>query len=116
MAGKGRSWLKIPCAGDGERHMHAPPPSIDGAKVVLWAWSGDQPFFVMPKAGGTGGIPIHGLAVCQYPTGEVYRFSCDKEWVVQNDSDWRSIEEAMTAPSAQYDITQVKWRHRQKIK
>jgi hypothetical protein len=39
----------------------------------------------MPDGGD--GIPIHGLAVCQYATGKVYRFSCDRGWEVNNDFD-----------------------------
>ncbi len=97
---------------DGEKLMHEPPVEIDNAKVLHWAWSGKAPFFVMPNSGGSGGIKIYGLAICQYPSGAVYRFSCDKNWKVQNDSDWNSVKEAMMAPSVQYDVTQIKWHKR----
>ncbi len=92
--------------------MHKPPEKIDSAKVLLWAWSSKVPFFVMPCSDGSGGINIHGLAICQYDMGEVYRFSCDENWEVQNDSDWDCVEDAMTAPSTQYDVTKVHWHKR----
>ena len=88
-----------------------PPNQLDGATVVLWAWSSDRPFFEMPYSDGSGGIPIHGLAVCRYDESEaVYRFSCDSHWDVQNDTDHKSIDDARTCPSAQYDVERVKWQ------
>ncbi len=92
--------------------MRDPPEIIDGAKVLFWAWSGEAPFFVMPNSDGSSGINIHGLAICQYSTGEIYRFSCDENWAVQNDNDWDCVEDAMAAPSTQYDVTQVLWHKR----
>ncbi len=88
---------------------HAPPEKIDGAKVLLWAWADDAPFFVMPYSNGSGGIDIRGLAICQYTTGEVYRFSCDEHWEVQNDSEWGNVEDAKARASTQYDVTKVRW-------
>lgn len=87
-----------------------PPETLDGAEVLFWAWSGDEPFFVMPDTEGWSGERIHGLAVCRYPNGAVYRFSCDAAWEVVNDSPWATPEDAMTRPSAQYDIAAVPWR------
>ena len=82
-----------------------PPSEIDGARVVYWAYS-QVPFFVMPDGGS--GTPIHGLAVAVYPSGSVYRFSCDRDWESQNDSEWDSIEAALQAASADYD-TAIQW-------
>ena len=87
-----------------------PPERIDGARVVEWAWSSPDPFFIMPYSDGSGGIPIHGLAICRYDESrQVYRFSCDDKWETQNDSSHDSIEDAKTAESGQYDVLSVKW-------
>ena len=92
--------------------MKEPPDQLDGAKVLYWAWSGDDPFFVMPYSDGSGGIPIYGLAVCQYKSGAIYRFSCSYEWEVENDSDRETIEDAMSGASGQHDIATVEWQKR----
>ncbi len=100
----------------GWKRLRNPPEKIDGAKVLFWASSPVVPFFVMPFSDGSGGINIHGIAICQYDTGEVYRFSCDENWAVQNDSDWDCVVDAMTATSTQYDVTKVKWHKRWPLK
>jgi hypothetical protein len=88
-----------------------PPEKIDGAKVLYWAWSGNVPFFLLPSFDdGAEGIPIHGLAICQYDNGAVYRFSCNQDWMVKNDSTHHSIEDAMSAPSGQYNVAEVRWQ------
>ncbi len=85
-----------------------PPRMLDGAVVRCWAWSERTPFFVMPDGGD--GIPIHGLAICQYESGQIYRFSCDKDWEVVNDTDYESIEQAKGVQSTQYDSSSVRWQ------
>lgn len=88
-----------------------PPSRLDNAEVVRWAWSAPDPFFVMPCSDGSGGIPIHGLAICQYPQGgAVYRFSCYASWQVQNDAPYGSVADAEVARHGQYDVTRVAWR------
>jgi len=87
-----------------------PPDELDGAGVLYWAWSGGKPFFVMPYSDGSGGISIHGLAVCQYESGAIYRFSCSRGWEVENDSNRASVDDAMTGPSAQYYVAAVEWQ------
>ena len=73
--------------------------------VLRWAWSWPEPFFHMDD--GAAGVAIHGLAIARYASGAVYRFSCDASWECANDTDFDTIEAAMTAPSAQYDIRAV---------
>lgn len=53
--------------------MQRPPNALDGAVVLYWATSEPHPFFEMP----VDEVPIHGLAICRYDQGPVYRFSCD---------------------------------------
>ncbi len=87
-----------------------PPAEIDGAKVMEWAWSDPDPFFVMPCSGQPDGVPIHGLAICRYDEGgAIYRFSCNRDWETENDSPHDSIEEARVANSGQYDAQTVEW-------
>jgi len=54
-----------------------PPPEIDGARVIQWAWSGTKPFGVVP---GADPPEIFGLALVTYNEREFYRFACDCEW------------------------------------
>jgi hypothetical protein len=90
-----------------------PPRELDGAEVMLWAWSEPAPFFGMPCSDGSPTIPIHGLAVCRHAqTGSIYRFSCKATWEVENDSTWPSIEAAVHGASGQYDIEAVSWQPR----
>jgi hypothetical protein len=50
-----------------------PPDYLDGAKIIRWAWSGDQPFSLV------GEEEIVGLAIGQFEgSDEIYRFSCKK--------------------------------------
>ncbi len=45
-----------------------------------------------------------------YANGSIYRFSCDASWETQNDTDFKTIDDARDAPSAQYDVTRIEWR------
>jgi hypothetical protein len=62
-----------------------PPSQIDGADVVLWAWSEPEPFFAMRSSDGAPATPIHGLAICRYAEGgAVCRFSCNNLWETES--------------------------------
>ncbi len=90
--------------------MSKPPETIDNAEVLYWAWSGDVPFGVVNYTDGSIAAEIFGLAICQYKeSSTIYRFSCDKEWETEHDSDYRSIEEAMDQLPEQYQKVAVKW-------
>ena len=90
-----------------------PPPKLDGADVVVWAWSEPKPFFVMPSADGGPAVPIHGLAICRYPeSGAVYRFSCNRAWETENDSPYASVEDAKGTGSGQCDVRSIQWHQR----
>ena len=90
--------------------MKQPPDRIDGAKVLFWSWSHPEPFFIMRSTDDSVAVNIHGLAVCQYPNGSTYRFSCGENWEPENDTDCDTPEEALTTPSIQYDVRMVKWQ------
>ena len=84
-----------------------PPDELDGAKVIKWAWSGDKPF------GFVGEIEIHGLAICRYDgSAEVYRFSCDKDWEVQQDGLYDSIGDAIEQLPDQYKLEVSTWTNK----
>lgn len=88
--------------------MKKPPAQLDGADVILWAWSGAKPYFAMPY--GNGRMEIFGLAICKYSKGTgIYRFSCNADWEVENDGLYDNIGQAATALSAQYDAARVEW-------
>ena len=69
---------------------------IDDARVLWWAWAGEQPF------GLCGPIEIYGFAICRYDTGSLYRFSCDQNWETINDSPQNDEEEAKLATPPNY--------------
>ena len=84
-----------------------PPPIIDGATVVEWAWSGDLPFGEVP---GSDSPWIHGLAIATYDGKGFYRFSCDRHWEVQQDDVYESLEEAKQHLPQQYRNVDACWR------
>ncbi|NTV37190.1 MAG: hypothetical protein HGA53_09565 [Anaerolineaceae bacterium] len=78
------------------RETLEPPDELDGAEVILWAFTPQKPFFIMVYSDGTPYKPIHGFAICRYKgESQYYKFSCDIEWNVENDMDCDSIEEAV---------------------
>ncbi len=52
---------------------------------------------------------MHGLAICTYDTGLFYRFSCDSEWQVVQDSFHESEECAKNATAENFDASRVNW-------
>jgi hypothetical protein len=92
-----------------------PPDELDGAKVIKWAWSGNEPFGYINVDDGTR-IEIFGLAICQYDdSSNVYRFSCDQNWTVQQDSSFDSIDKAQSQLPNQYELVKVKWVTKQNL-
>ena len=70
---------------------------IDNARVLWWAWAGDEPF------GFCGDTAVYGFAVCRYDRGgPVYRFSCDRDWETVNDSDHDDEDDAKRSIPANY--------------
>jgi hypothetical protein len=84
------------------------PVQLDSAKVLYWAWSGDKPFGMMNYTDGSIAAEIYGFAICML-AGKIYRFSCDHNWEVQNDSDFPTIQDAMNAVYPQYQNQPVYW-------
>jgi len=86
------------------------PTKIDGARVLEWAWS-EVPFGTIALTDGTGAVPIHGLALCQYEGSDaVYRFSCNADWEAEQDAACASIAEAKAQLPNQYGGVAVTWK------
>jgi hypothetical protein len=88
--------------------MNKPPPILDGAQVLWWAWD-DTAFGELHGAEGNDRW-IYGFAICRYEDGQLYRFSCSKNWKVVQDMDHVSEDEAKSAIPAQYDASRVVWQ------
>lgn len=87
-----------------------PPPQLDGARVIEWAWSGERPFGMVADPTGEVAHEIYGLAIAQYDGQSlVYRFVCDCNWEVVQDADYASVEEAKTLLPAQYHAVPAGW-------
>lgn len=90
--------------------MKKPPDFLDGAKVIQWAWSGQEPFGYVANEDGTEREEIYGLAICQYENStEIYRLSCDKDWHTIQDGVYDTIEEAVNSLPTQYKNVQANW-------
>lgn len=88
---------------------HEPPVTIDGARVLEWAWSGDQPFGEVP---GADSPKISGLAIATYDDQAFYRFSCNHAWETQQDGLYDSIDEAKRQLPDQYRQVVAQWIQR----
>ena len=88
-----------------------PPATLDGARVLWWAWSGEARFGVVEYSDGGIAAEIYGLAICKYEDSEVfYRFSCNRMWEVVTDEDYNdSPAEAMSYLPLQYTEVPARW-------
>ena len=95
-----------------DNQINEPPDELDGAKVIKWAWSGDKPFgFLRYQDDLYEPIEIYGLAICQYDDFPiVYRFSCDINWEVKQDSPHDSVDNALRQLPDYYKLVAAKWR------
>ncbi len=90
--------------------MKNPPDHIDDAKVLKWAWSGQEPFGFISSEDGREMIAVYGIAICQYEDeGIVYRFSCDKNWVTVQDAPYNNIQQAIERLPDQYKNVRAEW-------
>ena len=95
-----------------DKDITEPPDFLDGAKVINWAWAGQEPFgFVVNSDDNNKNVAIYGLAICQYQGEEsVYRFSCDKNWETIQDGLYDNIKEAINELPEQYKKTNADWK------
>ena len=88
--------------------MPAPPNELDGARVLWWAWSGEEPFGELFGAQDEDRY-VYGFAVCTYDNEQFYRFSCSGSWDVVQDSVHDTEEEAKVSIPTNYDASKVRW-------
>lgn len=96
-----------------------PPDELDGAKVIKWAWSGDKPFGLLSivNSDSNASIEIVGIALCKYDDSDnVYRFSCDKNWEVQQDGVYQSVDDALRQLPDQYKPGTANWQIREHLR
>lgn len=87
-----------------------PPVMLDGANVIMWAWSGEQPFGHVDTIGTSVSELIYGLAICTYNNSqEIYRFSCNINWEVVQDGHYQTIEQAIDQLPNQYKNVKAIW-------
>lgn len=87
--------------------MRPPPPTIDGAKVLLFACIDP-----IPTSSGAGRFMPSGLAICQYQSdASIFLFACDEYWACVSHTRHQTPEEAMTQSEFEFDYVS-KWRPR----
>ena len=87
-----------------------PPDYIDGAKLIKWAWSGQEPFYRIYSEDRTEFEEIYGLAICQYEkSNSVYHFSCDQEWETIQDAPYNNVDKAVHSLPNQYRNKETIW-------
>ena len=95
-----------------KRKTLEPPDELDGAEVLFWAFNSKKPFFIMECSDGTPHKPIHGFAICRYKgEKQYYKFSCDIDWNVENDSDHDSVEDAIGA-AIDMSTEPIRWKNK----
>lgn len=88
-----------------------PPKQLDGAEVIQWAWSADEPFGFVNSDDEKE--MIYGLAICSYEdSAGFYRFSCNRNWEVIQDGFYETIERAITQLPSQYTNKEACWYKR----
>lgn len=94
-----------------DKKISEPPNYLDGAKVIKWAWPGQQPFGLVGNEDDPEREEIYGLAICQYEDSNgMYRFSCDKNWEVIQDGFYDNEEQAIERLPDQYKNVIANWR------
>ena len=87
-----------------------PPKQLDKADVLAWAWSDGTPFGHLLDTEGKVVCAVHGIAVCRYPgSEELYRFTCDENWTVEQDAPYETVEQAMMSAEQLYSLTRNQW-------
>lgn len=87
-----------------------PPEKIDGASILYYACSGLCPFGYIKYENGEVATEIYGFAIGKFKNNDaIYRFSCNRNWEVEQDAQYDSIESAMNNIPDQYQKCAVVW-------
>ncbi|MGO4501094.1 hypothetical protein AB4114_35180 [Paenibacillus sp. 2RAB27] len=90
------------------------PAVLDGANVIMHTCNGPEtPLSKMifeEDDGSQKEVAITALAIAKYKNGDkYYLFLCDKNWVVLNDFDLSTVDEAMQCASTSFSINKSDW-------
>lgn len=79
--------------------------------MIEWSWSGSEPFGKLLYESREVAAEIYGLAICRCKSdGSIYRFSCDKDWEVEQDAKYSSVREAKGFLPQQYRNIKAQWQ------
>jgi hypothetical protein len=89
--------------------MDAPPPQLDGARVLRYAISQHGGFYYVGNLAQEQ-VPVSAMAICRYDGSEiVYLFKCAADWDVMHDDDCASVDEAMARAARQAELETPQW-------
>jgi hypothetical protein len=92
-----------------QRPMDAPPPQLDGARVLRYAISRRGGFYHVGNEAQEM-VPVSAMAICRYDGSEiVYLFKCTTDWDVMHDSDHASVDEAIERATQQAKRETPEW-------
>jgi hypothetical protein len=80
------------------------PPTLNGARVIMFAVAPAEGFGTYQAADGTEGL-ITQAAIATYDNNQFYLFSCDSNWNVVGDLLYDSLEKAKEDARRWYDPT-----------
>jgi hypothetical protein len=89
--------------------MDAPPPQLDGARVLRYAISQHGGFYHVGNEAQEM-VPVAAMAICRYDGSEIVDlFKCAPDWDVMHDSDCASVDEAMERAAQQATLETPEW-------
>jgi hypothetical protein len=92
--------------------MVAPPPQLDGARVLRYAISQNGGFYHVGNEAQEK-VPVAAMAICRYDRGVggdvVYLFKCATDWDVMHDTDHASVDEAIECATQQAKLETPQW-------
>jgi hypothetical protein len=89
--------------------MDAPPPRLDGARVLRYAISQHGGFYYVGNEAREE-VPVAAMAICRYDGSDVvYLFKCATDWDVMHDDDCASVDEAMESAAQMAKSETPEW-------
>ena len=87
--------------------MHAPPPQLDGARVLRYAISQRGGFY---DPDDQPQVTVSAMAICRYDgSSDVYLFDCSSDWEVIGDAPWSTVDEAMQIATSHANGETPQW-------
>ncbi|MRX73433.1 hypothetical protein GJU40_14905 [Bacillus lacus] len=88
------------------------PLELDGAKVLVFTKNDTTKLLMVfeEEEGSPREVPITALAIAEYDNDDrFYLFLCDKDWEVQADYLFDSVEESMHFAAKEFGIFEKEW-------